>query len=67
MSARTTPQQRVAAYIARRKKDKGNDVEHIHVFDFGPEGGIELLLSDLEALVAGYQPPISALNVPENT
>jgi hypothetical protein len=41
---------RVRAYIERRKKARGTDIEHIHGFDVGPEGGIELLLSDLELL-----------------
>ena len=43
---------RVSAYIQRRKNARKIDIESIHAFDMSPEGGIELLLSDLEALLA---------------
>lgn len=42
---------RVLSYLARRAGTRGIDVEHIHGFDAGPQGGIELLGSDLALLV----------------
>ncbi|MBV8060800.1 MAG: hypothetical protein JO253_04660 [Alphaproteobacteria bacterium] len=47
--------QRIADYIERREKTAQLDIEHIHSFDLGPDCGVELLLSDLKALVAAPQ------------
>lgn len=44
--------ERIAAYIERRKKSRGLDIEHVHGFDLGPNEGVELLLSDIETIVA---------------
>jgi hypothetical protein len=40
--------ERLRAYSQRRKIARGLDVEHIHTFDACPEGGINLLLSDVD-------------------
>ena len=44
--------ERIAAYLSRRQKALGVDKERIHSFDFGPDCGVELLASDLRALLA---------------
>jgi len=48
---------RVSAYIQRRKKARGLDIESIHGFDVSPTEGVELLLSDLETLLAAAPSP----------
>ncbi|MEN9885566.1 MAG: hypothetical protein RL758_144 [Pseudomonadota bacterium] len=55
---------RVAAYIQRRKQAKCIDVEYIHGFDVGPDGGFELRLSDLEALLSNVQPKAAEGDAP---
>ena len=44
--------ERLRAYSQRRKKARGLDIEHIHSFDMSPDGGFELLLSDIDGAVA---------------
>jgi len=51
---------RVEEYIARRKKSRGIDVEHVHSFDVGPDCGVELLLSDIEAILSAAAPQVVA-------
>ena len=43
---------RLEAYLKRRKEVSGLDIEHIHGFDLGTDTGTELLLSDIESLIA---------------
>lgn len=43
---------RLQAYIERRKKARAIDIEVIHAFDTGPDCGVDLLLSDIETVVA---------------
>lgn len=43
---------RLRAYVARRKIASGLDIEAIHGFDVGPQGGCECRLSDIEALLS---------------
>lgn len=56
MSNTNMAMQRIAAYIERRKKAHVTDVQCIHAFYLGPDGGFELLLSDIEALMAQAAP-----------
>lgn len=51
---------RVEEYIARRKKSRGIDIEHVHGFDVGPDCGVELLLSDIEAIISAAAPQVVA-------
>lgn len=44
--------QRIAAYLARRRKSKQTDYEDIHGYDAGCKTEVILLASDLEALIA---------------
>lgn len=44
--------ERMKAYSTRRNTAKGIDVEHIHGFDVSPDGGFELLLSDVDGAIA---------------
>ena len=43
--------ERVAQYLSRRKKSRGDDPEEIHGYDVSPEGGFPLRASDLETLI----------------
>jgi hypothetical protein len=43
--------ERLRAYSHRRKKAQGISIEHIHSFDVSPDGGYELLLSDIDGAV----------------
>jgi len=51
---------RVKEYIARRKIVRGLDFEHIHAFDLGGNHGVELLLSDMEAIISAAAPQVVA-------
>lgn len=42
---------RLIAYIDRRKQAGGIDYEHIHSFDIGSSTQVDLLTSDIEALI----------------
>lgn len=44
--------ERIKAYSKRRKAAKAIDIEHIHSFDVSPDGGFELLLSDVDGAIA---------------
>ena len=51
---------RVTAYLDRRAKATQRDSESIHAFDMGPDCGIELLVSDLRAILAAATQPTDA-------
>jgi Lar family restriction alleviation protein len=52
--------QRVQQYMARRKKARALDFEHIHGFDVGPNCGFELLASDIQSLLAALAKQVPA-------
>lgn len=43
---------RIKEYVERRKKSAQTHIDSIHAFDLGPSEGVELRLSDIEALIA---------------
>lgn len=59
----STPRERVTAYLERRRNAWGTDFEHIHGFDVGPDCGVELLASDLEAILEAPAIPLPAAPV----
>jgi hypothetical protein len=51
LAAKVTAAARVSEYLARRRKAHGTVYEEIHSYDITRDGGIQLLASDIEALL----------------
>lgn len=62
MGDMTKPAQRLKDYLARRQKARGLDLDFIHSFDSGPDGGFNCRASDIAAVLAMLDECERALN-----